>query len=61
MIPQEKLNLKDLLQAESDVLARLHNEIATESGDTKARFVSHSSVGHTSSGARVENLDSDRS
>jgi len=58
MIPQEKLNLKDLLQAESDVLARLHGEIATESGDTKARFVSHSSAGHTSSGARVEELNS---
>ena len=60
MIPQEKLNLKDLLQAESDVLARLHGEIATESGDTKARFVSHSSSGHTSSGARVEELNSEQ-
>lgn len=58
MVPQGKLNLKDLLQAESEVLARLHGEIASESGDTKARFVSHSSSGHTSTGARVEDLDS---
>jgi hypothetical protein len=57
-----KLNLSDLLNGESDVLKRIHNEIDGERIGPVASHGSHSS-GHSSSGghyssiARVEALE----
>jgi hypothetical protein len=57
-----KLPLSDLLRAESEVLTRIHREIAQENNTPTGSHNSHSSGhssqgGHTSSVARVETLE----